>query len=406
MAKIKGTNFKDILRGTPLDDVILGLSGNDILIGKAGNDRLKGGDGKDTLLGKGGKDKLIGGDGNDILDGGGGDDILKGGSGNDVMIGGGGADRFVGGDGAHDVADYSGSGTEIGVDLTNVTPAANGATGDTFSGVEDVIGTGFDDQIWGDDAANTFDGGDGDDTLKGYGGADTLIGGAGINDLYGLDGDDTFIGGSGADDFFGGNDTDTVDYSKTTAGVGVQAYLELGGGLAGDAVDDTYDAIENLIGTAFDDILVGTEADANELRGGAGDDVLKGLGGADLMFGGSGDDDFLYTDYDVDANADSGVGASNRDVISGFVQGDDQIDLSDIDSDTNDGGATNHAFTFIGTDTFPIGSGPNGEVRYTIDALNNRTIIEVDRQGDGNTTADFEIELAGVYNLTAADFIL
>ena len=67
------------------------------------------------------------------------------------------------------------------------------ALGDSLSGVENLVGSAFNDQLTGDAAANILNGGAGNDTLAGGLGRDTLVGGAG---------------------------TDTADYSATSRASG------------------------------------------------------------------------------------------------------------------------------------------------------------------------------------------
>src|SRR5262249_47255865 len=57
----------------------------------------------------------------------------------------------------------------------------------------------------------------------------------------------------------------------------------------GDAEGDTYASIEGLIGSAFDDALIGNSGN-NILQGGAGNDELSGNGGTDTLEGGEGND--------------------------------------------------------------------------------------------------------------------
>ena len=128
----------------------------------------------------------------------------------------------------------------------------------------------------------------------------------------------------------------------------------------------------------------------------------KGGGGVDVMTGATGIDTFFYADYIGDANADSGVGAGLRDIITDFVQGTDKIDLSDIDADVVTAG--NQAFSFINGAAFSDPPFLTGEVRF--DQTGGNTIIQVDRVSDGNFTADFEIQLNGLFTLTIADFAL
>src|SRR5262249_27112706 len=60
----------------------------------------------------------------------------------------------------------------------------------------------------------------------------------------------------------------------------------------GDAAGDTYTSIENLIGSDFNDSLVGNSSD-NVLIGGLGDDSFGGAGGVDTMIGGAGNDSYV-----------------------------------------------------------------------------------------------------------------
>jgi Ca2+-binding RTX toxin-like protein len=154
---IEGTDAADLLYGSSLADDIFGLGGNDSLYAGLGNDRLDAGEGND---------------------------LLHGGPGADILIGGGG----------NDAVSYAGS-SRVKVELWAGNGFNGDAEGDTYSGIENVIGSSFDDVIWGDSYDNVLNGGGGNDTLIGYGGKDILIGGAGNDTLTG--------GGDGA----GGGDT-------------------------------------------------------------------------------------------------------------------------------------------------------------------------------------------------------
>ena len=193
-------------------------SGNDTLIGGAGADTLIGGLGTDTASyassgagvtvnlqtgsGSGGDaqgdtlsgiENITGSAFADMLTGDGGANTLVGGAGPDALNGGGGTDT----------ADYSSSAMAVNVNLLANSGAGGDAQGDTFSSIENIIGSAFADMLTGDSGANTIDGRSGNDTLIGGAGADALIGGAG---------------------------TDTADYSSSAAGVTVslQTGLRLG----------------------------------------------------------------------------------------------------------------------------------------------------------------------------------
>src|SRR5262249_53569918 len=72
---------------------------------------------------------------------------------------------------------------------------------ETAVGIEDVVGSQFDDALTGGANSNRFRGADGNDTLAGRGGDDTLDGNGGDDSLDGGEGFDTLLGGRGADRF-------------------------------------------------------------------------------------------------------------------------------------------------------------------------------------------------------------
>ncbi|MEZ5994355.1 MAG: hypothetical protein R3C25_01230 [Hyphomonadaceae bacterium] len=72
----------------------------------------------------------------------------------------------------------------------------------------------------------------------------------------------------------GGADIDTASYAGSTS---VTVKLWNGTGSGGHAQGDTLTGIENLIGSANNDTLIGADGVANTLDGGAGNDYLAGL---------------------------------------------------------------------------------------------------------------------------------
>jgi Ca2+-binding RTX toxin-like protein len=221
---------------------------------------VNGTNGSNTLLGTNGNDGIFGYGGNDVLKGLGGADYLDGGSGTDL-------------------AAYIDSDEGVIVDLVSGEGFGGDAEGDTLVSIEDVQGSDHDDMLVGNNGDNDLTGWAGNDTLKGGGGADTL---------QGFDGNDLLKGGGGADTLNGGWGIDTAAYNDSPEGVIVTLYDGDAGG--GDAAGDNLIGIENVTGSAYDDILAGTES-ANTLTGLSGDDWLKGFGGADALYGGSGNDD-------------------------------------------------------------------------------------------------------------------
>jgi hypothetical protein len=107
-------------------------------------------------------------------------DTINGADGADTLIGRGGADALIGGTGV-DTASYAGGSVAVRADLSTGTGTGGEAEGDTYSSIENVVGTNLADVLIGSSAANRLEGGKGDDTLSGRGGADALIGGDGVD---------------------------------------------------------------------------------------------------------------------------------------------------------------------------------------------------------------------------------
>jgi len=113
---------------------------------------------------------------------------------------------------------------------------------------------------------------------EGNNGNDTLIGNNLNNVLKGNNGNDVLQGMYGADVLNGGNSIDAASYSL--AATGVVASLQNNAVNTNDAAGDSYISIENLVGSVFNDILIGSSSD-NSLEGGMGSDILVGNGGND-----------------------------------------------------------------------------------------------------------------------------
>jgi Ca2+-binding RTX toxin-like protein len=287
---LTGDALANLLAGGAGNDMLLGAAGDDTLIGGAGDDALDGGDGIDTasyggsigmgvtislviagaqaaggagsdslagienLKGSHFADNLTGNAQNNVLDGGLGSDTLSGGAGSfDILIGGPGIDTAI-------YADAQ-AGVSVDLMLQGSSQASGGAGIDNLQGMENLVGSAFDDYLAGNIVTNLLDGGAGNDTLVGSFGLDLLIGGAG---------DDQLQGGAGID---------TASYADAAAGVAVSLAIA-GAQATGGAESDSLYEIENLTGSAFADSLIG-DAQDNLLQGGVGDDSLDGGAGSD-----------------------------------------------------------------------------------------------------------------------------
>ena len=373
-----GSAEEDTLDGQAGNDNLYGYGGDDTLIGGAGRDTLDGGAGTDTvsyadsqdtdnfgqpdgigvtanlytrkglgddaegdvlvsienLIGSAYDDTLIGSVGANTLQGGAGNDKLYGGAGNDILEGDAGGDRLDGGSG-FDYASYEHSkdaddnkkGVIVSL-LAGGEISGDDAEGDTFFGIEGLIGSIYDDTLTGSSAGNRLIGGKGNDTLDGGRGNDGLFGGAGT-DTY------VFSGNFGVDTIQGDADGGTLQFVSETTGIVASQFLLTRGDAYirfasskyvvikqfGDVVTTfsiTYGtggaggtgekSGELLLGTTVADASITGGVGADFLYGLAGDDTLQGGLGGDKLDGGAGVDTASYADSeDTEGDAGSGV---------------------------------------------------------------------------------------------------
>ena len=209
---VYGTAYKDFIEGNDLANTLWGAGGDDELLGGKGSDTLYGGAGKDKLFGGDDADKLFGDDNDDVLVGGKGADTLNGGAGRDTV----------------DYTDVRAT-QGVTVDLSTGRGSRGDASGDTFVGIENVIGTWTDDTLIGNSEANELHGGTGFNTLIGGGGDDKLDC-AGADTLTGGEGRDSFIwlGGRGTiTDFQSGIDKIMIHPGTDTTPFGGDGKLAL-----------------------------------------------------------------------------------------------------------------------------------------------------------------------------------
>ncbi len=334
---IYGTNFDDKIVGDFFKNLLSGLDGNDSIDGGNGDDIIHGGDGNDTFTDWRGNNILIGGNGKDTVSyesffygllrsptitinlangisiiesdstlpttggsspekinysinqlseienaiGSNISDSITGDSdsnnilglgGNDYIVGGLGDDLIDGGHGSDVVSyEYLTNQQKISASLLKesvivVDEGGNQLTVDVLVNIENLIG------------------GKGDDSLTGDNGNNSLNGSNGSDNLYGKGGDDILIGGTGSNHLDGGDGNDTADYQ--TCSLSINANLTEMFIKFGDHTD-TVISIENINGSSFDDILIGTDG-ANLIAGGNGDDRLIGKSGNDVLIDGSG----------------------------------------------------------------------------------------------------------------------
>ena len=213
-----GTAEGDTLKS--IED-LFGSKFDDKLVGNAQDNKLDGQDGNDTLKGGGGADTLVGGAGNDVLEIDGADDKTYGGDGIDTLVANSGYGLKISlSSGFVDYNPYSdtwgahyprGGQSEYGYGIGYPHPYGSP---DDVTDVENVIGSKYNDAIFGNESANNLSGVNGDDLLSGLGGDDIISGGNGNDWIYGGLGADTLTGGADADTFI----FSSFDASKFTGG--------------------------------------------------------------------------------------------------------------------------------------------------------------------------------------------
>ncbi|MGC1165648.1 MAG: hypothetical protein WA862_06030 [Solirubrobacterales bacterium] len=350
-----GQRGNDTLRGGEGNDQLFGGIGDDVLAGGPGNDRLAGGFGADAIDGEAGDDFIHGDSTIDrIRDSGGGTDTLSYATGITPGFGGeavtkAGYENLLPQSVDRGVFLDLGAGGENG--NNGVAPLGGGVDEVEGGSFEIVIGTAFSDHIVGTTSTQTIYGGGGADALSAGGGAAALDGGAdGDNvDAGGIDPpepDEVSVGfmtpGQGAYAQLyltgsEGSDSVTVTYSPgavTFTLGGAATFATPTGGcvpasnqmtctlttpldsvlLAGMGGEDTFstagfpatttvvtiggEGADSLTGGVdSEDVLVDgldTEAGGGDVLSGlGGDDALLHNAGADLIYGGDGNDLFL-----------------------------------------------------------------------------------------------------------------
>ncbi|ESQ93263.1 hypothetical protein ABAC460_00760 [Asticcacaulis sp. AC460] len=335
----------DLFTGAVFEDdneghVLNGTSGKDLFLANGGNDLVTGG----------ADDQLWGGDGNDTLTGGA-DSQLQGGDGDDMLFA-----------TASSVAAYGGNGVDT-LSYAKATQGIQRGVGEYFE-LEHLVGSAFNDTLFGNDANNLLDGGKGKDALSGGAGDDTYIldhiedsvyeeagkgtdtvyssvsvsllqmvdidrwilqianterliltgqnnidatGDSRANDITGNDGANRLDGGWGADTLTGGlgNDTYVVD-----------SYLDVIAEQAGGGSDTVASLIhwtlvenfENLTLTGALDVNGTGNALANALTGNTGNNRLDGGAGADTLAGGLGNDTYMLNTSSDEVVENAGEG--------------------------------------------------------------------------------------------------
>ncbi|MGO4386528.1 right-handed parallel beta-helix repeat-containing protein [Microvirga sp. 2YAF29] len=320
---------------------------------------LTGNELNNRMTGNAASNILKSGLGNDTLDGGAGADVLEGGDGDDVYYVDNAGDhvteKFNGGAGGYDVI-YSSIDYALPAEVEKLVliGGAIWATGTALSG-DYLVGNNLNNVLNGLAGADRMEGGFGDDiyivddpgdltiealgqgvdtvhtsisfalsenvenivatgedalTLTGNGLNNYMVGNLAANVLKGGAGDDTLDGGAGAD-WLEGGEGDDIYYIDNPGDVVVEG---VNGGF--DTVYSNFDGvltdnIERLILTGNSIWAKGNALSGNVLIGNAQANILDGMGGADHMEGGLGNDTY-YVDHWGDQVVENRGGGIDR----------------------------------------------------------------------------------------------
>ncbi len=335
--------------------------------------RIYAGDGDDTVTGGSGPDTVVGGLGDDSIASGAGDDSIIIAEGDDTVDSGLGNDKIdiehfsektLTDPGGIDTLDFNkipqlGT-TDVGIILNlsisngarqNVQPGGVVSLNGVF---ENLIGTKYNDKVYGNTTSNLLFGGDGSDSIYAgsgndsvytvgediiSGGNDSINGGLG-NDLIfgGSFGNDSIYGGEGDDSIYGGSGNDAFPASGPIVGnVGVDS---IDAGEGNDLIFGGTIGEDSILGGDGNDTIYAGSGAPDTFTGSFGNDSIFGGDGNDLIFGGDNSNDSIDGGEGNDSifagdgtgptyGDDTFIGGSGNDYIFGGTYQDDSIDGGD-----------------------------------------------------------------------------
>lgn len=294
------------------------------------------------------------------------------------------------------------------------------------SGADTLRGGGGNDGLWGGKGDDTLEGGTGNDRLYGEAGTDTLQGGDGLDILVGGDGSDKLDGGAGNDVLIGDGQgdlqsviADTVNAETFRDFLDLKSPGELESYMAQfETANDGKDTLDGgagddlLFGMGGDDILRG--GDGNDLLfGGSGNDFLDGGEGRDTIYAGDGNDIIVYDSNDYLVSGGSGIdfmvsddstlsltkllqgtGDGNGPIVDSIevlITGKDALSLTSLEQMAKDYGISINGSS-LELDSTLWAKADNG-YRFTGDLDNDRTSDDLFLQVNSQTDAQVSVEL-------------
>lgn len=325
--------------GSNYDDMIYGhISSDNILYGGDGDDNITGGRDNDIIYGGNGDDNLSG-DTTDLSPHG--DDVIYGELGNDTYY-------FKGG---HDFFYETGADTDlVQFDYLRISLDDLKLIGNTIFVTDSRTGT--ESSITFNDI-NLFE-----EFSIMHAPSDFITHSFTVNELQAALTDDYYFATAAAEDYDGMGGYDTVDYSTSTAAITINAK-----GSGGFAQGDTYDLINKIVGSDYDDTFYANYNSTRDFDGGDGDDLFI-MNNTDARYTFDGGDGFDTIDFspigggtsngipnsvDIDLEAGTFTGYNLEDDIftniEGFIGTKNNDNFhGDANANTFHGGAGNDSF--------------------------------------------------------------
>ncbi|NDV22438.1 FecR domain-containing protein [Desulfovibrio sp. JC022] len=384
-----GNTDGDTFIGGKGDDYFLGKDGNNFFDGGAGTDKISFADAAGTVtvninssggtashdgytdtftnvesfVGSAHDDTFNGSSGNETFTGGMGDDTIYAGTGNDTLQGDAGTNLLDGQGGTMDYVSFADASSGINVTLngTNEVTVSTGIGTDVIKNIEGIIGSGHQDNLEGDDNDNFF--------------------APELNAEY--------ISGNSAtyESVTGGNGSDWIQFDTFDSSYHVVAdlssnliYIKSGSTTVNKVV---LDSIENIIGSAGNDIITASSVSASTIHGGNGTDTIT------LQDGKA--NTLVYTSLN-----EGGDTINNFENDDPTAANNDKFYFSGSDFDS----AAKSRFTVI--DNFDGHTGLSDNQSYFVyDSVNDKLYYDAD--GNDSNSATMIADIASGNDVTADD---
>ena len=280
-----------------------------------------------------------------------------------------------------------------------------------LSGFENLAGSAFANSLTGDNFGNAIEGREGDDAVQGLAGDDHLSGGDGNDTIDGGTGRDAMLGGGGNDTYFVDDALDVIDETFLSGGSGIDTVIST---ISFNLTVPSQD-LENLTLLGGANINGTGNGLANVILGNAANNILDGLGSADVLRGFVGSDTYFVDNAGDIVDETSGNGIDTVQSAVSFSLADPAHAQGEIEDlvlvgTANLNGAGNALPNLItgnpGANLLDGGGGSDtmrglaGNDTYVVDSLNDNVIEAAGGGTDTILTTLSYILIPEVENLT------